>query len=417
MTAIVSAQHTDAQHADTEHADTEHADAQHADAEHTDTGPLLTIDLDAVAANTRYFASRATGDLIAVVKADGYGHGAVDVARTALANGATRLGVTSVREALALRAMGIAAPIVSWLNHPQSSDFERAVAERIDLAVPSIEHLHSIARTRGTARVHLHLDTGMARDGSEPASWIELCRLAREAELGGQLEVVGLMGHLGDADDPGAASNRLGLALFEWGLDVARLSGLHPGILHLAATSATLALPGTRFTASRVGAGLVGIDLSRTATLQAPMTLTAPILSVRRVPIGTPVGYGRDWVAPRSTHLGLVGLGYADGLPRSASGRAEVLVRGCRRPIVGRMSMDQFVVDLADTGAAVGETVTVFGPGEAGEPSIAEWAVWSGTIEHEIVTRVGGRVRRTAVGHNTVGRTTVGDASDAGSAT
>ena len=358
------------------------------------TAPLLTVDLDAIAANTRFFAAQATGDLIAVVKADGYGHGAADVARTALANGASMLGVTSINEALALRDAGLTAPIVSWLNHP-ATDFTRAVNERIDIAVPSIEHLDAAADIGGRARVHLHLDTGMARDGAEPMTWIELCLRAHAAELAGEIEVVGLMGHLGDADVPSAASNDLGLTLFEWGLDVARLAELRPSILHLAATSATLTLPGSRFTASRVGAGLVGIDLSRTAPLATPMTLTAPIMSVRKVSAGTAVGYGHDWITPRPTRLALVGLGYADGLPRSSSGHAEVLVNGRRHPIVGRMSMDQFVVDLEDASATIGDTVTVFGPGSSGEPTVREWAEWSGTIEHEIVTRVGARVRRT----------------------
>lgn len=363
----------------------------------TSTRPLLTIDLDAIAANTRFFADGSPSELIAVVKADGYGHGALDAARTALANGATQLGVTNIDEALALRAAGITAPIISWLNHPET-DFHRAVHERVDVAVPTAEHLRSLARAGGTARVHLHLDTGMARDGCEPNAWIELCSLARQAELRGSIQVVGVMGHLGDADRPGAASNRHGLAMFEWGIDVARLSGLRPSVVHLAATCAALTLPGARFTACRVGAGLFGIDLSRTAQLQSPMTLTAPIMSVREVAIGTPVGYGGDWIAPRSTRLGLVGLGYADGLPRSSSGTAEVLVNGRRRPVVGRMSMDQFVVDLDVGGAAVGDAVVVFGPGTAGEPTVADWAGWSGTIEHEIVTRVGARVPRRVVG-------------------
>ncbi|GAB3618306.1 alanine racemase [Okibacterium endophyticum] len=363
----------------------------------TSAGPLLTTDLDAVAANTRFFAQRASGELIAVVKADGYGHGAADVARTALANGATRLGVTTIDEALALREAGISDPILSWLNHIDAH-FQQAVDAGVDLAVPSIEHLRAVTATTGVTRVHLHLDTGMARDGAEPTSWITLCRAAREAEQNGQIEVVGLMGHLGDAEDPGAPRNSTGRAVFEWGLDVAQLTGLHPSILHLAATSATLTLPGTHYTASRVGAGLVGIDLSHTATLVQPMTLTAPILSVRTVPGGTTVGYGHDWVSPHSTRLGLVGLGYADGLPRSSTGQAEVLVRGRRMPVVGRMSMDQFVIDLGDSGVAIGETVTVFGPGAAGEPTIAEWAEWAATIPHEIVTRVGARVRRRVVG-------------------
>jgi len=361
------------------------------------SSPQLAVDLEAVAANARLFAERAAGELIAVVKADGYGHGAADVARTALANGATRLGVTCIEEALALREAGLAAPILSWLN-AVDADFQLAVDADVEIAVPSIEHLRAVIRTSGTARVHLHLDTGMARDGAMPTSWIDVCRLAREAEAQGQIQVVGIMGHLGDADDPGAASNSIGRALFEWGVDVARLSGLTPGILHLAATSATLTLPGTHFTACRVGAGLVGIDLSRTTALAQPLTLTAPVISVRKVSSGTPVGYGGDWVAPRSTHLGLVGLGYADGLPRSASGHAEVLVRGRRMPVVGRMSMDQFVVDLGDSGAGVGEVVTVFGTGSAGEATVADWAEWAGTIPHEIVTRVGARVRRRVVG-------------------
>jgi alanine racemase len=370
----------------------------------TGTGPILAVDLGAVAANTRFFAARASGELIAVVKADGYGHGAIDVANTALANGATQLGVARLDEALALREAGITASIISWLNDPSGTDFQLAVDAGIDIAVPGIEHLRSLALTDGTARVHLHLDTGLARDGAEPTRWIELCRAAREAEFEQQVRVVGLMGHLGDAEDPGAPSNTLGRDLFEWGLDIARLCGLRPSILHLAATSATLTLPGTHYTASRVGAGLVGIDLSRTAELSSPMTLTAPILTVRKVPAGTPVGYGHDWLTPRSTRLGLVGLGYADGLPRCASGRAEVLVRGRRLPVAGRISMDQFVIDLGDTGAASGDTVTVFGPGTAGEPTIADWAAWSDTIEHEIVTRVGGRVHRSMIGaSNTAG--------------
>ena len=361
------------------------------------TAPQLTINVDAIAANTRFFATRTAGDLIAVVKADGYGHGAADVARTALANGASMLGVTSISEALALREQGITSPVVSWLNHP-GADFREAVEEHIEIAVPSIHHLEAVASTGGTARVHLHLDTGMARDGAEPMAWIELCLRARELERDGQVEVVGLMGHLGDADNPGAASNDLGLTLFEWGLDVARLAELRPGLLHLAATSATLTLPGSRFSASRVGAGLVGIDLSRTATLETPMTLTAPIISVRTIAAGTAVGYGQDWIAPHPTRLALVGLGYADGLPRSASGKAEVLLNGRRHRIVGRMSMDQFVVDLGDMPASTGDTVVVFGPGAGGEPTIREWAEWSETIEHEIVTRVGSRVRRAVSG-------------------
>src|SRR5919112_5880518 len=356
-------------------------------------GPRLEVDLTAVAANTALFARRATGELMAVVKADGFGHGAVEVARTALAHGATRLGVTTVDEALALRTAGLTAPVLSWLN-PVDADFRAAAAAGIDLAVPSRQHLEAITSQAPWTCVHLHLDTGMARDGAAPSEWGDLCRAARRAERSGHLRVVGLMGHLPDADVPGDPSNALGRLRFAWGVEQARAAGLRPRTRHLAATAATLTDPLSHHTMCRVGAGLVGIDPSGTTRLRGALTLTAPLVEVRRVRAGTPVGYGHAWTAPEATVLGLVPLGYADGLPRVSSGRAEVLVRGRRRPLVGRLSMDMAVVDLGWTGAAVGDLVTVFGPGDHGEPTVAEWAAWSDTIEHEIVTRVGSRVRR-----------------------
>ncbi len=363
------------------------------------TGPRLVVDLGAVAANTRLLAARATGELMAVVKADGFGHGAVDVARTSLAHGATRLGVTTIEEALALRTAGITAPVLSWLN-PVDADFTTAVTADVELAVPGRGHLDAIACRAPGARVHLQLDTGMARDGAAPSAWGDLCRAARSAERRGLLRVVGVMGHLANADTPEDPANILGRTRFAWGLETARACGLRPADRHLAATSATLTDPLSHHTMSRVGAGLVGIDPSRTTTLRPALTLTAPLVGVRRVRSGTPVGYGHTWTAPQTTTLGLVPLGYADGLPRVASGRAEVLVRGRRRPLVGRISMDMAVVDLgpgsAERRGETGDVVTVFGPGDHGEPTVAEWAGWADTIEHEIVTGLGGRLHRTA---------------------
>jgi alanine racemase len=359
----------------------------------TSPGPRLDVHLSAIAHNTRLLASRASGDLMAVVKADGFGHGAVDVARTALANGAAWLGVTSIDEALALRTAGLDAPLLSWLN-TADADFAAAARHGIDVAVPGIEHLVAVARAPGRARVHLHIDAGMARDGAPPYAWAHLCRTARRAELRGEVEVVGVMGHLGCADDPADDCNALGRTRFAWAIETARAVGLRPAHRHLAATSATLTDPRSHHTMSRVGAGLVGIDPSRTTALRPAMTLTAPVVSIRRVLAGTPVGYGHLHRTPTATHLGLLPLGYADGLPRVASCHAEVLVRGRRRPLVGRISMDQAVVDLGERPVDLGETVTVFGPGDAGEPTVAEWAGWTGTIEHEIVTGIGSRVLR-----------------------
>ena len=361
----------------------------------TGTGrtPLLEVHLDAIAHNTRLVAVRAAGELMAVVKADGFGHGALDLARTALANGATRLGVTSLDEAWPLRDAGLGVPLLSCLN-PVDADYATAVARGIDLAVPSAAHLAAVAAAPGRARVHLHVDAGMARDGAEPAVWAHLCRAARRAEQRGDIEVVGVMGHLGCADDPTDDCNALARTRFAWALETARAAGLRPRDRHLAATAATLTDPRTHHTMSRVGAGLVGIDPSRTTALRPAMTLTAPLVAVRRVRAGTPVGYGHHYRTPAATHLGLVPLGYADGLPRLASDRAEVLVRGVRRPVVGRISMDQLVVDLGLGVGDVGDVVTLFGPGDRGEPTVAEWAGWAGTIEHEVVTGIGTRVAR-----------------------
>jgi alanine racemase len=234
----------------------------------------------------------------------------------------------------------------------------------------------------------------MARDGAAPALWSRLCLAARRAERAGAIRVVGLMGHLARADEPAHPANRDGRDRFAWGIAVARRHGLRPPLRHLAATAATLTDPLSRHTLSRVGAGLVGIDPTRTTALRPAMTLTAPVVSVRDVTAGTPVGYGHTWATGRATRLALLPLGYADGLPRAASGRAEVLLHGRRCPVVGLVSMDQVVVDVGALPVAIGDRATVFGSGDHGEPTVAEWARWSGTIEHEIVTGIGARVLR-----------------------
>lgn len=362
----------------------------------TTTGhrPTLTVDLRAVAENATFFVRQAAGEVMAVVKADGFGHGMVDVARTALGAGATRLGVTSLEEARSLRVAGLRAPVLSWLN-PVDADWASAVEHQVDVAVPGRHHLDALVRSTPGARVHLQVDTGMARDGAAPARWADLCRAARAAELSGRLRVVGVMGHLACADEPSHPANAAGRARFSWAVATARAAGLRPVDRHLASTAATLLDPLSHETMCRIGAGLVGIDPSRTTLLRAPLTLTAPLVDVRDVPAGCPVGYGHTWSAPVATRLGLLPLGYADGLPRAASGRAEVLVRGRRRPLVGRISMDMAVVDLGSDGTGTGEVVTILGPGADGEPTLRDWAGWSGTLEHEIVTGLGPRLMRT----------------------
>lgn len=354
--------------------------------------PVLEIDLAAVAANTRRFADLARGEVMAVVKADGFGHGLGDVARTAIAAGATWIGVTSIAEAVAVRESGVDAPILSWLN-PVDADVHTAVRYGIDLSVPSLHHLAVIERA-GPARVHLQLDTGMSRDGAAAHSWLALMSAARRAELAGQIEVVGVMGHLACADTPGHPANAAGKRAMARGVEMARQAGLRPSVRHLAATSAALTDRATHLDVVRIGAGLVGIDPSGTTALRSALRLTAPVVQVRRVDAGTGVGYGHTYVTERASTLALLPLGYADGLPRAATGRAEVWLAGRRRPVAGVISMDQVVVDVGDDPVVAGDEAVVFGPGDDGEPTAADWASWAGTIPHEIVTGIGARVRR-----------------------
>lgn len=367
---------------------------------HLRAGPVLTVDLGAIASNTQLFADRVAGRLMAVVKADGFGHDGVAVARTALAHGASWLGVTTLGEATALRRAGIGAPMLSWLN-PVGADFEGALAGRIDIAVPSLAHLRAVAAAaaivRRPADVHLHLDVGMARDGAEPAAWPTLCQLARAFERQDLVRVVGIMGHLGWAEDRHDPCNPIAAQSFKAAVGIARQRGLRPSLRHLAATAATLTDDRTHLDLCRVGAGIVGIDPSGTTRLRPAMTLTAPVVGVREVGPGTSVGYGHSFVTSRRTRLALLPVGYADGLPRAASGRASVQLRGRSRPVVGLVSMDQVVVDIGTDPIGTGEVATVFGPGGHGEPTVRDWARWAGTIEHEIVTGIGPRVTRRLV--------------------
>lgn len=362
--------------------------------------PTLRIDLAAVAHNIRKIARGTTADVMAVVKADGFGHGAGAVAETALSNGATSLGVTSIAEALDLRAMGFRTRILSWLNAPEA-DFASASIANVELAIPSIEHLVEVARAgRSTQRrmsVHLFADCGMARDGASRSEWTGLCRRARELETRGDVRVVAIMGHLPFADEADPRRNDEGRVQFVSAAAQARAEGLMPTQLHLGATSAALTDPMSHLDMLRVGAGLVGIDPTGTTSLKPAMTLEAPLIQIREVRAGTGVGYGHAWRAPDATRLGLVPLGYADGIPRSATNQGEVLIGGVRCPIVGRVSMDQTVVDLGQTPAAPGDRAIIFGPGDRGEPTVKEWASWCGTIEHEIVTGIGSRVRRQTI--------------------
>jgi alanine racemase len=356
----------------------------------------LLVDDDAVRANTDHFTALTGGRVMAVLKADAFGHG--PVADAVVQGGARSIGVTSVGEALALRSAGATVPVLSWLN-PVDADFGAAIIGGIDLAVPGPEMLHAVARAAHAAgrpaRVHLHVDVGMTRDGCPPERWRALCDLAQAFRAERRVRIVGVMGHLSCADRPGDEQNVRERAVFDAALRTARRRGIVPAVAHLAATAATLTGTGAGFDLHRIGAGLFGIDPTGTSeALRPALSLVSTVVSSRRVAAGTGIGYGLDHVAPRGTALALLPLGYGDGLPRTASHRAEVLVRGRRRPLVGRFSMDMVVVDTGDDHVRPGESATLFGPGDDGEPTVVDWARWADTIPHEIVTRIGSRVAR-----------------------
>jgi len=354
--------------------------------------PTLTTMPDAVAANVHRVREATGARIMAVVKADGYGHGALVVAESALAAGATWLGVTDVAEAVALREAGIEVPILSWLN-PAGADACVAARHRIDIAVGSVDELRElVADAVEPVRAHLHVDTGMCRGGVPVEDWRELLEVARAAA--GRIEVVGVMGHLPRADEGDPGANAPAVLRMRQARDAVLRAGFGPVLVHLAATSGALTDPATHFGMVRVGAGLVGIDPSESVALTGASRLTASVVQSAFVPRGTAIGYGGVFVTERATHVSVIGVGYADGIPRELSGGAGIEIEGRRHPIVGRVSMDQIVVDTGEVEVLRGTTATVFGPEGGAVPSVQEWARWAGTIPHTIVTGIGTRVQR-----------------------
>jgi alanine racemase len=349
----------------------------------------VRIDETAITENTQTFTRLAGADVLAVVKGDGYGHGAVRMAAAALAGGAQALGVTSIADGMALRDAGLLeTPIVSWLN-ADGIDAESAVRHRIDVAVASRPQLIAASSVRG-ARVHLHVDTGMSRDGSSEEEWEALLNAAAAAERSGAIRVVGLMSHLACADAPDHPRTRAAHRSFARAHHLARMHGLRPSYLHLAGTAATITDATSHLTLVRVGAGLAGIDQSGRLALRETMHVSSRVIEVRRVRRGDAVGYGATWVAERDGRVALIAGGYSEGMPRGASGSAELLVRGRRRPVIGGMSMNACIVDLADDeDVGVGDAVIVLGRAFDGAPTLIEWAGWATTIPHEIVCSFG----------------------------
>ena len=367
------------------------------------------VDLSAIRHNVAVLAERATGGagVMAVVKADGYGHGLVPTARAAVEGGASWLGVAFLEEALALRAAQVDVPILAWLTTPDE-DLQPALVAGVDLGVYSTAELAAVsaaARAVGVvARVQLKADTGLSRGGAPPADWPDLCEASAKAEAEGSVKVTGLWSHFAFADGgPDHPTNSRQTAVFREALDIAAAAGLVPEVRHLANSAATLTAPATHFDLVRPGLAVYGLSpvpaLGTPADfdLRPAMTLASTVALTKRVPAGSGVSYLHRYVTDTETTLALVPLGYADGVPRNATNVAEVQVGGVRRRIAGTVSMDQFVLDVGADRVGAGDEVLVFGPGSAGEPTAQDWADWLDTINYEIVTRVGARVPRTYV--------------------
>lgn len=361
----------------------------------------VRVDLDAIRHNVARLREAAPdAELMAVVKADGYGHGMLPVARAALQAGATQLGVCTLEEALTLRRDGVTAPVVAWLLSP-GLPLHAGVAADVQLGAASIAQLDEIvvgATTAGApARVHLKIDTGLGRGGATPDDWPALVEAAAKAQANGTVEVTGVWSHLAYADAPTHPTIDAQLATFREGLAVAAGAGLHPRYRHLANSAATLSRPDTHFELVRPGLAVYGLSpvAGETFGLRPAMTARARVAHTKRVPAGHGVSYGHTYRTAAPTTLAVVPIGYGDGLPRVLSNAGEIMLAGRRRTIAGRVCMDQVVLDCGDDQVAAGDEAVLFGPGTQGEPTADDWADCAGTLNYEIVTRFGGpRVRR-----------------------
>lgn len=366
-------------------------------------GPTVEVDLGAIAHNVRVLREHAgSAAVMVVVKADGYGHGATPVARTALAAGAAELGVATVDEALALRRDGITAPVLAWLHSP-GTDFAPALAADVQIAVSSAAQLDGLVdaarRTGTTAVTTLKVDTGLSRNGVAAADLPKVLVTLAHAIAEGTVRARGIMSHLAHGDDPGNPVNDRQAARLQEMRELARDHDVDFEIAHLSNSPAAMTRGDLAFDLIRPGIAIYGqspIPALGNMGLRPAMTLKAPVAMVRSIKAGDGVSYGHTWIADRDTTLALIPLGYADGIFRTLSNRLEVSINGRRHPGVGRVCMDQFVVDLGPgpVDVGVGDEAILFGPGDSGEPTTQDWADRIGTINYEVVTAPRGRITR-----------------------
>ncbi|HEX7538275.1 MAG TPA: alanine racemase [Dermatophilaceae bacterium] len=368
-----------------------------------------TVDLDVISRNVEVLGEHAgSAEVMAVVKADAYGHGLLPCARAAISGGATWLGVAQLSEAMTLRGDGIQAPVLSWLHVP-GSDFAAAIAADIDLSVSALWSLAEIAdaaRALGrTARIHLKVDTGLGRNGAFGDDWQTLLPAARKLEADGVVRIVGVWSHFVYADEPTHPTVRRQEEQFAQAVRDAEREGCDLEVRHIANSAAILTNSGAAYDLVRPGLAVYGLSPvpalgdPRSFGLTPAMTLSADLAITKRIPAGQGLSYGHQYVTSQDTTVGLVPIGYADGIPRNATNVGPVSLAGTRHTVAGRVCMDQFVIDLGPASPArPGDPVTIFGTGESGEPTAQDWADVTGTISYEIMSRVGSRVPRVYLG-------------------
>ncbi len=355
------------------------------------------IDTAALRANFGVVRARVAADvaILAVVKANAYGHGASIVAPVLAAAGADAFGVATIGEAAELRSAGIHQPILV-LTPIHARDVVPAVRQRITVAVTDAEQARGLAAAAAPhrVRVHLKVDTGMGRLGSTVAELPELIAAIRSA---GNLDVDGVFSHFGNADDVFTPHCDTQLAAFEEALAIVARAGFEPRWVHLANSAAALARPEAHFNLVRPGIALYGIApaCADAPELRPVMRLVTHIAQVRALPADTPVSYGQTFVTERPSRIAVLPIGYADGYSRALSNRAEVLVRGRRARVVGNVCMDLTMVDVTDVpNVAAGDEVVLFGAQDGATLGVDEVGAWQDSIGYEVLNRVGKRVPR-----------------------
>jgi alanine racemase len=354
----------------------------------------VDVDLDAIRHNVRVLKPDAA-ELMAVVKANGYGHGDVEVTRAALEAGATWIGVALVEEGIRLRAAGIEAPILLLSEPPPGA--ERAAIEAT--LTPTLYTENGIARLAGAAgrrslSVHVKVDTGMHRVGLWPP---EEAAPFVDRVVGAGLVPAGLWTHFARADDDEVTTKEQ-LARFHEVVDDVRRRGHRPRFIHAANSAAAILYPDTHFDLVRIGLALYGIEprpgVGSHLSLRAALTWRSVATMVKRLPAGEPVSYGHRYRVPRPTSIATVPVGYADGYPRLLSSRADALIGGHRVRVAGAVTMDQVLLDCGDHPVEVGEEVVLLGTQGSETVTAEELARHAETIPYEIVSRVGERVPR-----------------------